>query len=141
MLTTAAGKRAGAALKPEQAFILREFFESADRIGVCGAYASLTVGGGKTLLSFLAPTVAEAKRPVLFIPDGLRDKTFAEFAEYSKHWVAPSPPLQIIGYKEATRDWNVDLLERLKPDLYVLDVVRHARQSRGLGHEADRARR
>jgi hypothetical protein len=121
LLTTAAGKRAGAALRPEQAFILREFFDGLEQRGACGAYASLTVGGGKTLLSFLAPTVAEAKRPVLFIPDGLRDKTFAEFANYAKHWVAPSPPPQIVGYKEASRDWNVDLLERLKPDLYILD--------------------
>ncbi len=117
LLTTAAGKAAGVALRPAQAFVLREFFEHN------GAFASLKVGGGKTLISFLAPYVAEAKRPVLVIPESLREKTHREFAGYAQHWVTSRPQPRIVGYRELTRVENLDLLERLEPDLYIFDEV------------------
>ncbi len=136
LLTTAAGKAAGVSLFPQQAFVLREFFENR------GAFAALDTGDGKTLISFLAAYVADAKRPVLVIPEALREKTFKEFAEYAHHWVTPRPPPRIVGYKELTREENVNLLERLEPDLYIFDEFHKASNQEGsaakrLGRDID----
>jgi hypothetical protein len=136
LLTTPAGKKAGVSLFPQQAFVLREFFEHR------GAFAALDTGDGKTLVSFLAPYVADAKRPVLVIPEGLREKTHKEFAEYARHWVTPRPAPRIVGYKELTYEQNVDLLERLEPDLYVFDEFHKASKQEGsaakrLGRDID----
>lgn len=116
-LTTPAGKAAGVSLRPVQAFVLREFHENR------GAYAAITVGGGKTLISFLASYVLNAKRPVLVIPESLFEKTHKEFAEYARYWITPRPQPRLIGYKELTRVENLDLLERIEPDLYIFDEV------------------
>jgi hypothetical protein len=115
LLTTAKGKAAGVSLRPAQAYVLREFYENR------GAFAALTVGGGKTLLSFLAAYVLDAKRPVLVIPEALREKTYKEFSELSEHWITPSPPPTFAFYKQLTRVENLDLLDRMQADLYILD--------------------
>ncbi len=136
LLTTPKGRAANVSLFPQQAFTLREFHENR------GAFAALDTGDGKTLISFLAAHVADAKRPVLVIPEALREKTFREFGEYAQHWVTPRPPPRIVGYKELTREENVDLLERLEPDLYIFDEFHKASNQEGsaakrLGRDID----
>lgn len=44
-----------------------------------GGLVLVRVGGGKTLISFLAPLVCEAKRPLLIVPAKLRDKTVRDW--------------------------------------------------------------
>src|SRR5690348_3083142 len=60
------------ALLPWQGFALAEAAEND------GALLVLPVGFGKTLISFLAPTVMNAARPILIVPAALREKTFAD---------------------------------------------------------------
>lgn len=70
-------------LKPEQAIALYEL----------GAYGGLLgpirCGGGKTLISLLAPTVMFAKRYLLIVPASLIKKTEREKAILSQHWDIP----------------------------------------------------
>lgn len=115
LLTTPEGKRAGAHLLPWQGFCLREFFECE------GGYFQLPVGNGKTLTSYEAAYVAEAQRPALIVPSALVEKTQAEFAEYSKHWINPRPPPQIITPSTLVQEPNVDYLGRRAHDLYIID--------------------
>lgn len=117
-LVTPAGRAEGVSLRPLQGYVLRELWEHR------GVYASISVGAGKTLLSYLAAYVMNAKRPVLVVPEALRDdKTPKEFAEYAKYWVTPRPMPRLIGYKELTRVSADDLIARLEPDLWIFDEV------------------
>jgi hypothetical protein len=117
-------------LRPIQALALKEICE------VGGCFAPINAGGGKTLLSYLAPTLARATRPVLVVPAALRDKTTKEFRELARHWLGPHPDsIRIISYQELGRTsagaqldeaGNVirpGLLEKLRPDLLIFDEV------------------
>lgn len=119
LLQTPEGKRAGSRLKPLQALALSEFQEYG------GAHLGLPVGEGKTLICLLAPHMRACKRPVLIVPAALKDKTYAEFAEYSKHWKVPSPPPRILTYHDIRLDPK--LLDKIKPDLIMLDEADAAR--------------
>lgn len=125
LLTTPAGRKAGVHLVGLQGFVLRELAE------LGGSYSGLPVGGGKTLVSFLAPYVVEAQRPMLVIPSSLREKTWNEFSALAKHWVSPSPPARVLGYNEFTQEENVDLFEQLRPDFVMLDEADRASNQDG----------
>lgn len=99
-----------------------------------GAYLQLPVGSGKTLLSYLFAYIFEAERPVLVVPNSLIKKTAIEFQTYRKYWVRPPKPPRIIGLRELVKRSNFvsanadgkrpkNLLERIKPDLFILDEV------------------
>jgi hypothetical protein len=81
----AAFRRPGssAELHLRQAVALQEIHD------VRGAYVAIRVGGGKTLISLLAPRVLSAKRPVLLLPGSLRDKTLVERDKYAVDWDVP----------------------------------------------------
>src|SRR5690348_3444827 len=68
-LTTPAGKRNGARLRPWQALGLLELMDHG------GAFLGLSAGSGKTLITFLAPVVMQAKRPLLIVPGKLVEDT------------------------------------------------------------------
>lgn len=103
-------------LRPLQALALMEMHDFG------GLFGSIRVGGGKTLLSVLAPTVLEAERPLLLVPAKLRDKTKRELAELRKHWRIASN-LVVESYEMLGRIQSADLLDKLKPDLIVADEV------------------
>lgn len=84
-----------------------------------GMLAMLPVGEGKTLITFLLPTVIDCARPVLIIPAALHDKTLRDFAELSQHW--RESPLEIISYELISR--RPELLDELTPDLMICDEV------------------
>src|ERR1700681_3334018 len=46
----------------------------------------IRVGGGKTYVTFLAPRMLGAKRPVLLLPAKLVQKTEREMGHAAKHW-------------------------------------------------------
>src|SRR5690242_13531462 len=103
------------ALKPWQGYALWEAIENR------GLFAGLPVGAGKTLITWLLPIVLGAKRSVLCLPAGLREKTWLDFESYHNIWHTPSPPPQLISYESLTQTSSVDLLQRIDPDLLMGD--------------------
>ncbi len=108
-------------LRPWQAQALVEAYESR------GAFLGLVVGLGKTLISFLLPTVLRASRPLLIVPGaGLRDKTVHEFATLRRDWVEPAEPMRVYTWQELTTQGNAEFFERMQPDLIVVDEADEA---------------
>lgn len=85
-----------------------------------GVFCPIAVGMGKTLVSFLAPTVIDAKRPLLLVPAKLARKTRREFALLAAHWRV-NPGLEIMSYELLSRDRGGRELERIAPDLIISD--------------------
>ena len=85
-----------------------------------GCLAPVRVGGGKTLVSLLAPVVVGAKRPMLLVPAKLVEKTRHELATYRKHWLLPGY-VRIVSYELLGRQQSATLLEEYAPDLIVAD--------------------
>ncbi len=109
------GAPASAALKPQQGYALWEAIECR------GLFAGMPVGAGKTLITWLLPIVLGAKRSVLCLPAGLREKTYLDFESYRGIWHSPSPPPQLVSYESLTQTGSVDLLARIDPDLLMGD--------------------
>jgi len=86
-----------------------------------GLFGPIVVGGGKTLISFLAPTVAEAKRPLLLIPASLRNKTKREFKKLREHWWVDSGEIKIMNYEILSREHGEEELQEYNPDLIIAD--------------------
>jgi len=86
-----------------------------------GAFLPIGVGQGKAFISLLAPVVLEAERPVLFVPAALRDQTRAHVLPLARKHFKLHPRLRVIGYSELSLAKNAEMLERLQPDVIVLD--------------------
>ena len=116
-LLTNALKRPGGKIKlwPRQARVLQELHDYQ------GAVALLAVGRGKTICSFLAPAVVDAKRPLLLVPAKLREKTKRDFAELSRHFYG-KPPM-VVSYEKLSREGGTELLHELNPDLIIGDEI------------------
>lgn len=97
-----------------QAVILMELHDYGGSLG------PIPVGEGKTHISFLAPVVLEAERPLLVVPAKLRDKTLREFAVLEQHWKS-HPRLQVVSYQKLSREGGTAYLQRLQPDLLIFD--------------------
>src|SRR5687768_1292672 len=111
----------GVALRPWQGFALTEVAENK------GGYIVLSVGAGKTLLTWLIAVVLQARAPLLVAPGGLRQKTFDDFRSFVGKWRAPSPPPKVVSFDELTSAANVDLLERRQPDVLIKDESHKSR--------------
>lgn len=100
-------------------------------IGFCkGAFLPIGVGGGKALISLLAPVILTAERPILFVPAKLRDQTLKEvIPKMSPHWFL-HPDLKIFSYSALSLEKNATLLEDHKPDLIIFDEAHHVANSR-----------
>lgn len=124
-MTSALAKRgAGCAmpLRPIQAVALAELHDFG------GGFWPVQVGGGKTLISLLAPRVVDAKRPVLLVPASLRAKTIREAKTvYAQHYSLPT--LSIQSYQTLSRDYD-GWLEAKKPDLIVADECHFLKNTR-----------
>lgn len=90
-----------------------------------GLFGPLGVSAGKTLISFLLPTVLEASRAVILVPGGLVDKTQRDFSALRLHW--RETPATILSYERIARGSNASLLEQYQPDLLILDECQAAR--------------
>jgi len=106
----------GMELRPVQAASLMELHDYG------GLFGPQYVGAGKTLLSFLAPTVVGVERPLLLIPAKLRRKTEREFEELARHWLR-HPDLRILTYEKLSRDGGWEELKCINPDMIVADEV------------------
>jgi hypothetical protein len=119
-----AGKPYPVPLKPVQAIALWE------AIHVGGGFYAIPVGGGKTLICWLLPTVCQARRPLLILPAKLKTsgKTDADFRELSKFYVQPRPPIQIRTYSQLACHQHQTNIEDYAPDLIILDEAHKARR-------------
>lgn len=87
-----------------------------------GMLGPIPVGEGKTLISFLAPVVLDAKRPLLVVPARLKDKTSREFIVLEQHW-RKHHNLQIVSYEKLSREGGTVFLQKFRPDLIIFDEV------------------
>lgn len=119
-------------LKPVQAWAL---FELAT---VGGLFAPITVGGGKTLISLLAPVVMKAQRPLLIVPAGLVEKTKRDKEILAQHWHLPLF-IRIMSYEWLGRvqaggdpeTGKPGAIDEWDPDLVFLDECHRAKNNRG----------
>lgn len=101
-------------LRPVQAAILRDAAE------LKGAVGPIRVGGGKTLVSALAPELMGAERPILLVRSRLVKKTLKALDHIRKIYRV-HPELRVISYEDLSRAKNENLLWELRPDLIISD--------------------
>lgn len=91
-----------------------------------GVFCTVRVGGGKTLICFLAAKVARAERPLLLVPAALVDKTNRDARRYGQHFQIPNY-LRVMSYELLSRATSLQELERWKPDLVIGDECHYLR--------------
>jgi hypothetical protein len=101
-------------LRPLQAAALMAIHDFGGMLG------PIRVGGGKTLISYLAGPVCGAERVLLVIPAKLKPKTKREFAQLARHWKEPKR-LHTISYELLSRDRGLEELNAYRPDLVIAD--------------------
>lgn len=106
-------------LRPVQAWALSELHDWR------GLFGAIGVGHGKTLITLLSPLVVDASRPVLILPASLRDKTLRDRDVLEKHWRIPS--VDILTYESLSRVSGAEELDRIAPDLVILDEAHMAK--------------
>lgn len=109
--------RPDAKLRRWQAYSLQMLREHRDR----GVFLGLPVGQGKRLISWLAPTVVGAQRPLLLLPGGHKGQCQGDFAKFVGVWRAPRPPIKLLGFEDLRAAKSADFLERFAPDLIMID--------------------
>jgi hypothetical protein len=110
-------------LRPVQGVALAEALQ------VGGLYASIRVGGGKTIISGLLPTILESRRPMLVVPASLVQKTLRDFHDLRLHWQIPTH-IRIETYTKLSLEQHERLLWDYMPDLIVLDEAHKAKNVR-----------
>lgn len=104
-------------LLPVQAIALREAWT------VGGLFCSISVSGGKTLLSLLLPRVWQSQRPALVLPAKLaKEKTRKAIDTLSRDWNFGIIP-EIISYESLGVVSGKTRLEDLGPDCLIFDEV------------------
>lgn len=124
-------------LRPIQALALWEIAT------VGGLFGPIRVGAGKTLISYLAPTILNSKRPLLIIPASLKEKTRREFGTLAQHWMGFDPrayrieSYNALGRTEAGSKLDAKgkqiekgLLEKYNPDVIILDEAHRVKNKK-----------
>jgi hypothetical protein len=107
-------------LRPQQSVALH-FIERCR-----GLVGSIGVGGGKGLITMLAPEVLRAQRPVLLLPPDLVETFRREYRKFRGHFKL-SKNLKVISYSELSVASGADLLNRIRPDLIIGDEAHKLR--------------
>ena len=102
-------------LRPVQAQALAEIYCQGGLLG------PVQVGAGKTLITYLAPRMVSAERPVLLVPAKLREKTKDDFKALAEHWDCGGVYTIVISYEQLGHPYGVRLLEEARPDLIMAD--------------------
>lgn len=110
-------------LREVQEAALRAMVDTAEGEGPWGprgAVLMLGCGHGKSLLSYIAPAVYRARRPLLVVPASLKTQTNAQYAVWSKLYrCGPSPV--VVSYETVSALGHKGTLDALQPDLIILD--------------------
>lgn len=112
-----------------QASALRALYESG------GCFAPIDTGGGKTLLSLVAAELMQAKRAVLIAPKELEGEHMTHRKRCAPYWKIL--PLKFVSYQVLPH--QPDLLERLNPDLVILDEAHFVKSTGSARWERIRA--
>jgi hypothetical protein len=96
---------------------------------VGGMLGPIRVGGGKTLISYLAGVVSEVDRMLLLVPAKLRKKTLRDFALLKRHWRAPAR-MHLMSFELLARDRGIRELQAYRPDLIVADEAHKLKNTR-----------
>lgn len=111
--------------RPVQAWALSEVAETG------GLFAPIPVGEGKTAITYMAPTMVQASRPLLLIPASLREKTRRDFQALSGQLFGTDPgAYRIESYQKLSTMASAKLLQDYRPDLVVADECQHLRNPR-----------
>ena len=87
-----------------------------------GLFASMRVGSGKTLISFLLPVAMDSLKAILFVPPDLHDKTLRDWDFYAPHWQLPvRGRLDIAKYSKLSQAKHADMLYEGDYDLIIAD--------------------
>lgn len=123
-------------LLPVQAWALMEARE------VGGLLGPIKVGGGKSLLDLLTPTVVGAKVAVLLLPPNLKHQMLeVDWHYYGQHWRLPNlagskfyfpdrPTLHVVAFSELSGAKSTDLLKRLRPDVIIADEAHNLKNKK-----------
>lgn len=103
-------------LKPIQAAALYELWQFG------GCFGPINVGGGKTLITFLAAAICNAQRPLLLVPANLVKKTERDYKRLRVHWKG-APYIRIMSYEMLGLAQSEKVLDTYRPDLIVADEV------------------
>lgn len=123
---------------PEQAWALDEARTAR------GLVAMIPVGGGKSLLSAVIPTVVGAKRAVLLVPAKLKRRFLEkDYGDFSKHFrlLALDSELHVASHDDISSKKRGDLLEQLEPDCIVIDECHTFRATVTAGERSARTSR
>jgi hypothetical protein len=100
--------------KPIQAFMLADFAQ------VDGLFAMVGVGKGKTLASMMLPRMGEYKRPLLLVPANVREKTYYDMRDLSRHF-GIHPKIRVMTYEQLSGLDADAMLEEAAPDIIIAD--------------------
>lgn len=110
-------------LRPAQGLALYELATQG------GLLAAIRVGGGKTLVSLLAPVVFDSRRCLLLLPAALVSKTERDREEYSRHWRV-AKQLRFVSYELLGRPQAASFLDDFEPDLIIADECHRLKNPR-----------
>jgi hypothetical protein len=107
-------------LRPLQALAIFESYEYS------GAFISLSVGEGKTLISFLIPTLYnklndKQNRATLLLPSRLMTKNKKDFDLLAFHWQSSS--ILFLSFEELSR--KSESLNNQNPEILIVDEAHH----------------
>jgi hypothetical protein len=110
-------------LRPVQALALHD-------IGVTGGlFGPIRVGGGKTLISLLAPYILESRTPLLLLPAALIKKTEKDLRHLAQHWLIPRN-IRMLSYEMLGRVQSASALQLYPPDCIIADEVHRLKNKR-----------
>jgi hypothetical protein len=100
-----------------------------------GLFGPIPVGFGKTLIAWLAPVVARAKRPLIMMPSHMVESFTAEVNRFRHHFRQGVREPEIRSYAILSSRKQSTLLEDLRPDMIIGDeahTLRNEESSRGI---------
>jgi len=113
-LTARFARVPGVRLLEMQAAALAEI----EQFRTCNVVASL--GGGKTLVTALVPVLLASQTPLFLNYARLIDKTVREFRELASEWTI-CHSYKFLSVEKLSTASHADYLDRLRPDLIVID--------------------
>jgi hypothetical protein len=93
-----------------------------------GGFLSISVGGGKTLVSLLAADALQSRRMVLLVKPQLRQQLLLrDVPFYSQHFRIPIDRIHVVSYNDLSSPRRRDILDKIRPDLIVADEAHSLR--------------